>query len=179
MTFTENTIEDNFTALLNYYAYLILALDFDSFSPRGGQPYYERLQSLVQMAQSLGEVGWKSYDDNRNRAAVLAALTEPNTQAFRDLLYQYHRTGLDEMSVSPDKGRATITKSLSILDQIREKAPMSVALNMWHDAKLDELINVYSKGSQTERDEVYKLLLDLYPTDQSRLNDIKNPPETR
>lgn len=179
MIFSETTMEDNLTALLNYYAYLILALDFDSFSSRGGQPYYDRLQSIVQMAQSSGEIGWKTYDDNRNRAAVLAALTDASTQTFRDLIYDYHRRGLDEMSVAPDKGRATITKSLSILDEIRQKAPMSVALTMWHDSKLDELINVYSKGSQSERDEVYKLLLDLYPTDASRLNDIKNPPETR
>lgn len=179
MVFSENTMEDNLTALLNYYAYLILALDFDSFSPQGGQPYFDRLQSIVQMAQTSGEVGWKTYDDNRNRAAVLAAFTEPNTQVIRDLFYQYHRRGLDEMSVAPDKGRGTITKALPMLDQIREKAPMSVALTMWHDAKLDELINVYSKGTQTERDEVYKLLIDLYPTDQTRLNDIKNPPETK
>lgn len=172
-------MEDNLTAILNYYAYLILALDFDSFSPQGGQPFFDRLQSIVQMAQSSGEIGWKTYDDNRNRAAVLAALTDPNTQQIRDLIYQYHRRGLDEMSVAPDKGRANITKSLTVLDGIREKAPMSVALTLWHDSKLDELINVYSKGSQSERDEVYKLLVDLYPTDQSRLNDIKNPPETK
>lgn len=179
LIFSETTMESNLTALLNYYAYLILALDFDSFSPQGGQPYFDRLQSIVQMAQSSGEVGWKTYDDNRNRAAVLMAFTEPNTQGIRDLIYQYHRRGFDEMSVAPDKGRATITQALEILRQIQEKAPMSVALTMWHDAKLDELVNVYSKGSQAERDGVYKLLLDLYPTDQSRLNDIKNPPETK
>lgn len=179
LVFSETTMESNLTALLNYYAYLILTLDFDSFSPQGGEPYYERLQNIVQMAQSSGEVGWKTYDDNRNRAAVLAALTDPNTRAIRDLIYQYHRQGLDEMSVAPDKGRQNITQALAILGQIREKAPMSVALNLWHDAKLDELINVYSKGSQSERDEVYKLLNELYPTDQSRLLNIKNPPETR
>lgn len=179
LVFSETTMESNLTALLNYYAYLILALDFDSFSELGGQPYYDRLQTIVQLAQSSGEVGWKTYDDNRNRAAVLAALTDPNTQSIRNLIYQYHRRGLDEMSVAPDKGRANITEALRLLPQIREKAPMSVILNMWHDAKLDELVNVYSKGSQSERDEVYQILLDLYPTDQQRLNNIKNPPETR
>lgn len=179
LVFSETTMESNLTALLNYYAYLILALDFDSFSELGGQPYYDRLQTIVQLAQSSGEVGWKTYDDNRNRAAVLASLTDPNTQSIRNLIYQYHRRGLDEMSVAPDKGRANITEALRLLPQIREKAPMSVILNIWHDAKLDELVNVYSKGSQSERDEVYQLLLDLYPTDQSRLNNIKNPPETR
>lgn len=179
LVFSETTMESNLTALLNYYAYLILALDFDSFSPRGGQAYFDRLATIVQLAQSSGEVGWKQFEDNRNRAAVLGVFTDPQTAVMRDLIYQYHRKGLDEMSVSPDKGRANITRNLESLRQIYQASPMSVAITMWHDAKLDELINIYSKGSQSERDDIYNLLTELYPTDQSRLNDIKNPPPTR
>lgn len=179
LVFTENTFENNLTAILNYYAYLILAVDFDSFSPRGGQDYYDRLQTIVQLAQSSGEIGWKSFEDNRNRAAIVNAFTEPNTITVRDMIYQYHRRGLDEMSVSPDKGRATITTALETLSTIYDKAPMSVALTMFRDSKLDELVNVYSKGSQSERDGVYELLTKLYPTELTRLANIKNPPETR
>ena len=172
-------MESNLTAILNYYAYLILAIDFDSFSPRGGQPYFDRLATIVQLAQSSGETGWKAFEDNRNRSAVLSAFTDPNTEGMRDMIYQYHRRGLDEMSMSPDKGRATITQALETLRKVAQTAPMSVALPMWRDAKLDELINVYSKGSQSERDQVYDLLMQLYPTEQIRLNDIKNPPPVR
>ena len=179
LRFSETTMESNLTALLNYYAYLFLALDFDSFSPRGGDPYYDRLATIVQLAQSSGEVGWKSFEDNRNRSAVLAALTDPQTVGLRDMLYQYHRKGLDEMSISPDKGRSTITQSLNALQKVYETTPMSVGLTMWRDAKLDELVNIYSKGSQSERDDVYNLLMKLYPTEQSRLQNIKNPPATR
>lgn len=179
LVFSETTWESNLTSILNYYAYLILALDFDSFSPLGGDPYFERLQTIVQLAQSSGETGWKSFEDNRNRSAVLAAYTDPQTKALRDMNYTYHRKGLDEMSVSPDKGRATITALLETLRKIYEKAPMSVGLSMWRDSKLDEIVNVYSKGSQSERDGVYDLLQELYPTEQSRLLNIKNPPETR
>lgn len=179
LIFSETTMESNLTALLNFYAYLILAVDFDSFSPKGGQPYFDRLQTIVQLAQNSGEIGWRTYDDNRNRAAVLAGFTDPNTSAIRDLIYTYHRLGLDQLAVAPDKGRSEITRAIPALEAIKEKAPMSVILNIWHGSKLDELINVYSKGPQTERDDVYKMLVDLYPTDQSRLKDIKNPPETR
>lgn len=179
LRFSETTMESNLTALLNYYAYLFLALDFDSFSPRGGDPYYDRLATIVQLAQSSGEVGWKSFEDNRNRSAVLAALTDPPTVGLRDMLYQYHRKGLDEMSISPDKGRSAITQSLNALQKVYETSPMSVGLTMWRDAKLDELVNIYSKGSQSERDDVYNLLMKLYPTEQSRLQNIKNPPATR
>lgn len=179
LVFSETTMESNLTAILNFYAYLILAVDFDSFSPKGGQPFFDRLSTIVQLAQSAGETGWKAFEDNRNRWAVMNVFVDPSTQTIRDLIYTYHRKGLDEMSIGPDKGRATITKSLDILREINEKQPMSIALNMWHDAKLDELVNIYSKGSQSERDDVYELLISLYPTDQTRLNDIKNPPPTR
>ncbi|MBD5422282.1 MAG: DUF4835 family protein [Bacteroides sp.] len=179
LVFSENSMESNLTAILNFYAYLILAVDFDSYSPLGGQPYFDRLATIVQLAQSSGEVGWKAFEDNRNRSAVLSAFTDPQTSVFRQLMYQYHRRGLDEMSVSPDKGRANITQNLPALEKIYQASPMSVALSMWHDAKLDELVNVYSKGSQSERDEIFDLLYNLYPTDQPRLNNIKNPPATR
>lgn len=177
LVFSETTMESNLTAILNYYAYLILALDFDTFSPNGGQPYFDRMQTIVQLAQSSGEIGWKSFEDNRNRAAVLAAFTEGSGQSMRDLLYQYHRRGLDEMVIGPDKGRATITEALSNLTKIHDTSPMSVSLSMWRDAKLDEIVNIYSKGSQTERDEVWKLLSDIFPAEQTRLDKIKNPPE--
>ncbi len=179
LIFSETTMESNLTAILNFYAYLILATDFDSFSPRGGQAYIDKMSTVVQLAQSSGEIGWKAFEDNRNRWAIVNTLTDPSTESYRDLIYTYHRRGLDEMSVAPDKGRATITQALQTLQQINEKQPMSVALNIWRDSKLDELINVYSKGSQTERDDIYKLLSELYPTDTNRLTDIKNPPPTK
>lgn len=171
---TENTFESNLTAILDFYAYLILAVDFDSFSPKGGEQFYEKADAVVQLAQSAGESGWKAFEDSKNRSAVLTAFTQPSTSAIRDLLYQYHRNGLDEMSVSPDKGRAQITESLNYLKKVYDAQPMSVALSMFRDAKLDELVNVYSKAPQTERENVYELLYPIYPTDNDRLTKIKN-----
>jgi len=177
LIFSENSVENNITAILDYYAYFIMAVDFDSFSQNGGQQFYDRAQNIVQLSQNSGEVGWKTFDDRRNRAAVLNAFTDPGTSVIRTLLYEYHRKGLDEMAMSPAKGRAVITRSLDNLSKIYQSQPMSVALNMWHDAKLDELINIYSQGSQEERDGVYELLYSLYPTEQRRLKDIKEPPK--
>lgn len=176
LVFSENTMTDNLTAILNFYAYLIIAIDSDSFAPMGGDPYFDRLATIVQLAQSSGETGWKAFEDNRNRWAVLAAFTDPSTSVLRNLMYTYHRTGLDEMTVSPDKSRATITESLENLRTVYQATPMSVGLTMWRDSKLDELVNVYSQGSQSERDDVYNLLMLLYPTENSRLSKIKNPP---
>lgn len=177
LVFNENSWEDNLTGILNYYAYLFLAMDFDSFSPNGGQPYYDKAAGVVQMAQSSGEIGWRTFEDNRNRSAVLSSFTDSNTGMIRDLLYQYHRKGLDEMVTSADKGRAAITESLKALEKIYDNAPMSVALTMFRDSKLDELVNVYSKAPQSEREEVFELLKKLYPTDLERINKIRTPEE--
>lgn len=178
LIFSENSMESELTAILNYYAYLILAIDFDSFSPNGGESYYEKAANVVNMAQSSGGKGWKAFEDNRNRSAVLSAFTDPSTKEIRTLLYDYHRKGLDEMVLSPDKGKSVITKSLEILKQIYDVNPMSVALSMFKDAKLDELVNVYSKSNMSERQSVYELLYPLYPTERERLDRIKEEQQT-
>ena len=177
LIYNETQSENNLTAILDFYANLFLALDFDSFSPQGGQRFYERAQSIVQQQQSSGESGWRTFEDTKNRAAVLGSYTDSNTSGIRNLLYNYHRKGLDEMVTSPDKGRGVITESLEEIKKIAANAPMSVALSIFRDSKLDELVNVYSKAPETERTAVYDLLQPIYPTESKRLNDIKNPPQ--
>ena len=175
LNYNETQPENNLSAILDFYANLFLALDFDSFSPRGGERFYERAQSIVQQQQSSGEIGWRTFEDTKNRAAVLSSYTDGNTGGIRNLLYNYHRKGLDEMVTSPDKGRGVITESLKEIKTIYDNAPMSVALSIFRDSKLDELVNVYSKAPENERTSVYDLLQPIYPTESQRLNKIKNP----
>ena len=173
LLYNETSFDSNLTAILNYYAMLFLALDFDSFSPEGGQQFFDRAASIVQMAQSSGEIGWRTFEDNKNRSAVLSAYTDGNMAGIRKLLYDYHRKGLDEMVTSPDKGRAVITESLKEIEKIYKVAPMSVALSIFRDSKLDELVNLYSKAPEAERTEAYEILQPIYPTDNERLDKIK------
>lgn len=173
LVFNEVDMENNLTAILNFYAYLIIAMDFDTYSERGGDPYYEKAANVVRLAQSSGESGWKAFEDTKNRSAVLSAYTDKSTSAIREVLYNYHRQGLDQMSISVDKGRATITSSLELLKKVYDAAPMSVCLSMFKDAKLDELVNVYSKANLTEKEKVYETLYPLWPTEQTRLDNIK------
>ncbi len=175
LNYNETQPENNLTAILDFYANLFLALDFDSFSPLGGERFYEKAQSIVQMQQSSGEIGWRTFEDTKNRAAVLNSYTDGNTSGIRNLLYNYHRKGLDEMVTSPDKGRGVITESLKEIKTIADNSPMSVALSIFRDSKLDELVNVYSKAPETERKDVYDLLQPIFPTESQRLNKIKNP----
>ncbi len=177
LVFNENNEDTNLRALVDFYAYLFLAIDSDSFSPRGGDYFWERAQSVLQQAQSFGEIGWRPFEDPKNRSGVLSSFTDSNMSGIRDMLYDYHRKGLDEMVTSPDKGRQSITKSLQAISDAYKVAPMSVSLSLFRDSKLDELVNIYSKAPQTERDEVYKLLEPIYPTDRDRLEKIRRPEE--
>ena len=173
LVFSELEMEDNLTAILNFWAYMIIAMDFDTFELNGGDPYYERAAQIVRLAQSSGESGWKAFEDNTNRSAVLSAFTEKQTSPIRQILYDYHRMRLDQMVVTVDKGRSAITHTLENLAKIYDVAPMSVCLTMFKDTKLDELINVYSKANTTEKETVYEMLYQVYPSDNTRLERIK------
>lgn len=173
LVFSENSMESNLTAILNFYAYLILAMDFDSFSPNGGEYYFEKASQVVQWAQSSGEKGWKAFEDLKNRSAVLSSYTDPGTRALRAINYQYHRKGLDEMALSVDKGRAVVGECLQELKKIYETSPMTVGLSMFKDAKLDEIVNIYSKAPMPQKTEIYDMLSPIFPTETQRLNRIK------
>ena len=173
LVFSEMDMEDNLTAILNFWAYMIIGMDFDTFELNGGTPYYENAAQVVRLAQSAGESGWKAFEDNTNRSAVLSAFTETQTAPIRQILYDYHRMGLDQMVVTVDKGRSAITHTLENLAKIYDVAPLSVCLTMFKDAKLDELINVYSKANATEKEAVYEMLYQVYPSENTRLEKIK------
>lgn len=169
----EFDIEDNLTAILDFWVNIILALDFDTFELKGGDPYFDEAARIVRLAQSLGESGWKPFEDNTNRNAVLSAFTETKTEPIRQLLYEYHRLGLDQMALTVDKGRATITHTLENLGKIYDVAPVSVCLTMFKDSKLDELVNIYSKANLSEKEAVYEMLYQVYPSETNKLEQIK------
>ena len=178
LIYSDQDMQSNLTAILNFYAFLIIGMDFDTFGLKSGDPYFEKAANVVRMAQTSGESGWKAFEDRKNRSALLSVFTDKPTEGYREMLYNYHRLGLDQMSVSVDKGRSTITKQIDLLKAIYDADPMNVCLTMFKDAKLDELVNVYSKANSSERESVYETLYALYPTEQTRLNKIKNPDNT-
>ena len=173
LVYSELEMRDNLTAILNFWAYMIIAIDFDSFELNGGDPYYDRAAEIVRLAQSSNESGWKAFEDNTNRSAVLSAYTDKGTSPIRQILYDYHRMGLDQMVVTVDKGRSAITHTLENLAKIYDVAPLSVCLTMFKDAKLDELINIYSKANMSEKETVYEMLYQVYPSETNRLDQIK------
>ena len=175
LTYSTMAIESQLTAILDFYAYLILAMDFDSFSKRGGDECFRQIERIVQMGQSTGEKGWRQYDSPTSRGAVLAALTNPATSSLRDLNYSYHRDGLDIMSENAGQGRAAITeRMMTVLKEVYDANPMSVGLTMWRDAKLNEIVGIYSHESASDKKKIADMLKDIYPSDTEVINRIVN-----
>ncbi|MDR0538813.1 MAG: DUF4835 family protein [Tannerellaceae bacterium] len=173
LEYTNNTLENNLTATIVYYIYLILGIDFDSFSPKGGATFFQQAQQIVNLTQSQpGWNGWKAFESTRNRHAVITAFTENQADAFREMWYVYHRKGLDEMAANPDRGRTTLIESLSVLEQYKSARPSSVLLQMFADAKLDEIVAVYSKANLQEKQNGTTMLTNIFPAASSRIEAI-------
>lgn len=173
LTYNEFNLDNEFIATVAYYCYLLLGLDFDSFSPQGGEQYLRKCESIVSQMQSSDSKGWKAFDSKTNRHALISALLEQNQQPYRQLWYSYHREGLDQMAQSVDKGRSFVTNGLPNLKEVRSADAMTPLLSLFITAKQDELCNIYSEAPMTEKRSIHDLLTDLFPTYSRQLDVIK------
>ena len=175
LNFTEEVIDNQLMALVGYYAYLIIGLDLDSFSPMGGTDVLQRCMNLVNNAQNLEFVGWKSFEDSRNRFAFINDYLDEAMKPFRQLQYDYYRQGLDEMAQNVERGRTNVTTALETrLKQAHEDKPLSLLPQIWTDYKKDELANIYKgKGTQKEKESVYDVLLGINASQSSSWDKIK------
>lgn len=175
LNFNEESIDNQLTALMAYYAYLIIGLDLDSFSPMGGTEILQRCMNLVNNAQNLEFSGWKPYDNNRNRFALINDYLDEGMKAFRQLHYDYYRKGLDEMTTNVERGRTNITEALQTgLKGAHDSKPLSLLPQIWTDFKRDELANIYKgKGTPKEKETVYDLLMAINASQSNAWNKIK------
>lgn len=175
LNFAEENIDNQLTALLAYYALLMIGLDLDSFAPMGGTDVLQRCLVLVNNAQNLGFTGWKSFEDNRNRFAVINDYMDEGMKPFRQLQYDYYRKGLDEMTNNAERGRTEISAALeNDLKQAHENKPLSLLPQIWTDYKKDELANIYKgKGTQKEKQRIYDILMGLNASQNNSWETIK------
>jgi hypothetical protein len=159
--------------VISFYCNLILGLDFDSFSPKGGSFFLRQAQSISLQAQGNSWTGWTAFESSTNRHAIITALMDESLASFHDLWYTYHRKGLDEMAANPDRGRTTIINALPVLDEIRNTRSSLPILQLFADCKLDEIVAMCSKATAEEKTEIYDLLYKLYPTMTDRIQALK------
>ena len=172
LDYFDNVYTSNLTSVLAYYVYILLGLDFDSFSLYGGTPYYEKAQAIVNTAQNAGERGWKAYENQKNRYWLVENLLNPAYQKIRKFIYEYNRKGLDIMSEDTQTGRANITKSLDLLQQLYNERPGLFILQVMLDTKRDEIIDIYSEGSPVEKTKAVNILKKIDPANSSRYQEI-------
>ena len=175
LEFNEEQIDNQLTALFAYYAYLLIGLDLDSFSPKGGEDVLQRCMNLTNNAQNLDYPGWKAFDNDRNRFAIINDYLDGSMEPFRQLQYDYYRKGLDEMANNVERGRTEITTALETgLKKAKENRPLSMLPQIWTDYKKDELANIYkSKGTQKEKEAVFEILTSINPSQNKYWDQIK------
>mgnify|MGYP004701425491 CR=1 FL=1 len=168
----ENTITSNLTAVLAYYAYLIIGFDQDSFTRLGGTPYFDAAERIVNAAQTADLVGWKAFESSKNRYALINNITDEAFKRFRNFFYEYHRLGLDEMMANPTNARARISEGLPLIREANRARPSAILITSFLDAKNEELINIFSKGSENEKKNAVEILSDVNPTQTERYQNI-------
>ena len=163
LNYNDETVDNQLTALMAYYAYLIIGLDLDSFSPFGGTDILQRCMQLVNNAQDLGFSGWKSFEDSRNRFAIINDYLDEQMKPFRQFQYDYYRSGLDEMANNVERGRTNISEAIEKgLKVAHEQKPLSLLPQIWTDYKRDEIANIYEgKGTQKEKQAIYDILMNI------------------
>ncbi len=152
-------VDNNLTAMLAYYAYMIIGYDMDAMAPKGGTPYFQTAENIVNNAQNLGFSGWSSFNDNKNRFGLLNDYLDGSMEDYRMLVYKYHREGLDQMAENSESARTAIAESLELLSSAKQARSMSQLPQLFTEYKRDELVNIFSgKGTSQERDAIYDIL---------------------
>lgn len=169
LDFNLNNFQSNLTSVLAYYAHVILAIDYDTFSPLGGTEYWQKAQLIVQNAQNASEPGWRSNEKTvRNRYWLVENALQPVFQGIRDCNYAYHRNGLDIMFEKPDEGRANIIKAIDLLKPVYQSRPASFNMQLFFNAKVDEIINIFKSAFPEEKSAMVEKLMNLDPSNTTK-----------
>lgn len=167
LEFNDNTYTTNLTSMLALYAYLIIGVDYDTFSELGGTPYFQKALAVVNNAQQANRPGWQPLNSNRSRYWIVENYNNGQMVDMRKAMYAYHRQGLDTFDKDPDKSREVILKGLRDVKKVRDINPTSILVVSFFDAKSKELANIFSSGSIQVRREAYDIITAIDPSNRA------------
>lgn len=176
LQFSQNAFNDNLSAVLAFYSYLILGLDYDSFSPYGGEAHFQMAQQIlnnVPQASAASNPGWRSLDGNRNRYWIIENILSPRVRPYRQAMYEYHRQALDVMAADVATGRGIMLGALQQLGDVNQAYPNSMIIQMFVNTKSQEVVEIFKKGARQEQDQIIQLMSKIDPTNSSRYRGIK------
>ena len=174
LEFDENVYESNLLSTVAYYVNIILGLNFDSFGRYGGSKYFEKAELICALAQSSDDAGWTAFKSDQNRYALISNFMDDRLKKLRDIIYEYHRFGLDEMVNSVEKGRTNIYNNLPYLREMNRAVPYSIALQTFVENKINELLDMFKPATAKEKKEIYDILQSILPTETTKFQELLN-----
>jgi hypothetical protein len=175
LIYAPNQYRDELTSTLAFYAYFIIGMDYDTFSPKGGTNYFNEAQQIVALAQSTDSPGWSSSDNRkRNRFYLVDNILHQLFEPLRDCLYKYHRQGIDLLYENPEIARKNMYEALNSLNKVVTTRPNSINLLNFVQAKQIEIKNVFLDSEQTQKNEIVNLLKRIDPANSSKYQEILN-----
>ena len=171
-----SSFTDNLSAILTYYAYVILGTDYDTFAPLGGDRFYQVAQSIVNNIPTNVtnlDRAWQPIGTNRNRYWLIENVLNSRVKPYRQAIYDYHRRSLDEMEKDPERSRAVMLSAITSIGEVNRTFPNSMILKLFSDVKRDEILEVFAIASQGEKDKVYNIMSDIDPALASQLNSLR------
>jgi hypothetical protein len=172
LEYSETTFMSNLTSVLSYYANIILAFDKDSYALIDGTRYLQKAQSIVNNAQGARESGWKAFEGERNRYWIVENLLHKNYSPLRECFYKYQRLGFDAMAKNVQNGRAVVLSSLKLLEQVYNRKPGNFQLQIFFNAKSNEIVDLFSEAIPKEKSEAINLLSKIDATNLSKYDKI-------
>lgn len=173
LDFSENAYLSEFTSVLGYYAYVILATDYDTYSSMGGQKYWQLAQRVVQNAQTSGQSGWQSFKSRNNRYWLVENALNDRFRPLREAYYVYHRLGFDQLSENVAEGRAKVLESIKLIEKSHRAEPNSFNQRLFFTAKNDEIIKLFSQAEPAEKNQLLPLLDSVDPANSTKYTAIK------
>ena len=172
LDFIEDNLDNNLTAVVAFYVYMIIGLDLDSMGELGGSEFLNKALTIANNAQNLGDAGWRAGSSSNNRYSIIDDYMNGAMEPVRKLMYRYHRLGLDTMFRNADGGRKAITESITLLKKAYEDRPMAYFTKLFTEYKVDEIVNVYSKCTPEEKKSVVETLSNINPSLSSEWDKI-------
>jgi hypothetical protein len=164
LDYQEGTYGSSLTATIAYWIYIYLGMDFDSFLPMGGDPYFAKAQAIVNSAQGARETGWKAFESMKNRYWLAENLQNSSYSNIRKAMYEYHRKGLDVMQGNIEKGRQGCLNALEMLQRAHREKPRLFLMQLVIEAKRDEFINVFSQAAPMDKTKAVNILKEIDPS---------------
>jgi hypothetical protein len=171
--FNENTFINNLTSTLGYYAFIFIGLDYDTFSPEGGTPYYQKAQTIVNNAQNAPDKGWKAFEGSKNRYWLAENLANANFKGVRSCLYNYHRMGLDMMTNDVELARKNIADALEGLLKVHNMQMGSFLMQVFFLAKADEVVNIFSIATPEVKTKLVPILNTIDPGNVTKYEKLR------